>query len=555
MENLDISIANVQSRLEFYEQYPEAPGFEIVPQLQELLPKLATERQTLEDTINNQDAANIQARNSIIADRTRQIQSERKAMEQETRSLQNQLTAARMGDNPLMQQLMESGQRTNEIIANYVDRMNEYLRESDRLQAQLDKYAEQGIQLSADELAVFEAEIQKLKEDAAAAELQGTLQIEIEIENRQRVIDDFSRNLQSSLNDAQVQSLQTRGDVFGANALQRNAGIRQWQGEYQQQSDTINYLASQPGADESQIAKMRSDLESLNQFNLDNLRMQFPDLADSINSTAFQAFQNLGTSIADVFAQARSGEDILKGLGNAFQQFAGQIIQSLLNMAAQAASSELFGLFFPQKSGAGAGGGLSGLFSTLSDANLNTASLESSNVKAGAGFSGSGGSGFDAGSAIGLISTFAGFFANGGYVDGIYQGRDDELHARLTQGEYVLNRDVTAAIGKSQLDSWNFGRNIPRFATGGYVDYSPNTQRKEYRDYNAESQRRQSSRTTEDKPIPIAYTKIGDRDYIEREEFERGMNEAAKKGAREGRDSAYKGISQNPSIRRGLGMN
>lgn len=65
-------------------------------------------------------------------------------------------------------------------------------------------------------------------------------------------------------------------------------------------------------------------------------------------------------------------------------------------------------------------------------------------------------------------------FATGGYVKGPGSEKSDSIHAKLSNGEYVLSAKTTKSIGVEELDRINFGHSVAhtfrnRFATGGLV--------------------------------------------------------------------------------------
>ena len=63
------------------------------------------------------------------------------------------------------------------------------------------------------------------------------------------------------------------------------------------------------------------------------------------------------------------------------------------------------------------------------------------------------------------------FAANGGYISGPGTGTSDDIPARLSDGEFVVNAAATAR-NRSLLEAINSGRRGVgelRFATGGYV--------------------------------------------------------------------------------------
>jgi hypothetical protein len=71
-------------------------------------------------------------------------------------------------------------------------------------------------------------------------------------------------------------------------------------------------------------------------------------------------------------------------------------------------------------------------------------------------------------SGFGREHTVTGGFAGGGKVPGVYVGRDDTVLARLTQGETVIDRQLTQALEKMVASGgWGSGPTIYATVYGG----------------------------------------------------------------------------------------
>jgi len=79
-------------------------------------------------------------------------------------------------------------------------------------------------------------------------------------------------------------------------------------------------------------------------------------------------------------------------------------------------------------------------------------------------------------SAVGLAGAHAmGAYADGGYIVGPGSATSDSIHAKLSNGEFVVNAAATAK-NRGMLESINSGAGVDawqHFATGGYVGSSP----------------------------------------------------------------------------------
>jgi lambda family phage tail tape measure protein len=260
-------------------------------------------------------------------------------------------------------------------------------------------------------------------------------------------------------------------------------------------------MAGQAGYNAEQFSRMRENMEQLNDIRLDNLAQQFPDLAMTINQTAFQAFQGLSGSISALIKGTGTLEDV-------FDSFASTIIDRLVDIAVQWAASEIFSLFMNPASGTPSqptGGGVDLI---------------------GAGMS--------------MIPTVLGAFNDGGIIPGRYAGQSDRHIAMVNPGEFIMSRSAVARHGVGKLNAINTGN----YDAGGYVgniDPSPN----QYKDYSTTPNQSSS-------PIQVEYsvTEINSVRYVSEEQFQRGLQATSQ----ETEKRINRSMRNSPSYRSGIGI-
>jgi hypothetical protein len=133
-------------------------------------------------------------------------------------------------------------------------------------------------------------------------------------------------------------------------------------------------------------------------------------------------------------------------------------------------------------------------------------------------------------SPFGFLSGILGF-ADGGKIPGVDRGKDSLL-AMMRPEEFVVTPSGVESIGQSFLESAN---------SGNLMSY----QQREYS--SGEPVERGGN-------ISIQYEKIGDRDYVTREQFEEGVRYAAQQGAQGGAKITSNWMRNSPSERRRHGF-
>jgi len=248
------------------------------------------------------------------------------------------------------------------------------------------------------------------------------------------------------------------------------------------------------GFDPSVFTKMREEAIALSEVSFQNLSNQFPDLATTMNQTAFQAFQGLGQSVAGLAQGTTNLEQV-------FDSFFSTIISSLADMAVQWAGSQLFEAFMGGGKSSGGGGDISSLIS----------------------------------SGIGLL----GSFDNGGLIPGRFSGKPDQHVARVNPGEYIMQRSSVQKYGSATMRSINMGS----FDKGGMVG----SDRATYKDYSSKSESGGSR-----EPIKVEYsvTEINSVRYISEEQFQRGLTTTSQ----ETEKRMNRSMRNSPSYRGGIGI-
>lgn len=168
------------------------------------------------------------------------------------------------------------------------------------------------------------------------------------------------------------------------------------------------------------------------------------DVPKALNSSEAAALRlnNTLKGTSDAFQNSINGplldfETGAKSAGSAMKEFETQFVRSLLAMANQAL------IIKPLMSG------ISGILGLGGSVGSGSIPVMSSGLGAG-----TGGASFP-------------MFAEGGMINGPGTGTSDSIHAKLSDGEFVVNARATAG-NRALLEAINGGR-IPRFADGGPV--------------------------------------------------------------------------------------
>jgi tape measure domain-containing protein len=241
----------------------------------------------------------------------------------------------------------------------------------------------------------------------------------------------------------------------------------------------------------------------------EELKKRFEELIDPVNM-AITGAQGIGSAFSSAFQSIITGAqstkqvlaDFFKGIGDAFVQMATEIIAQMVVMFA---FKQLLGLF-------GGGGGGAGMFSGQGPVTMPAAGV------------GGGASMFGAGAPS--------FFAEGGFVTGptralIGEGGEPEYvipasKMRTAMGRYAAGARGAAVIpGKGGTQAGETGAGAATM-----------------------------------EPIDVRYSieRINSVDYVTADQFQRGMQQAATKGALEGERRTLLRLQQSPNTRSRIGI-
>jgi muramidase (phage lysozyme) len=280
------------------------------------------------------------------------------------------------------------------------------------------------------------------------------------------------------------------GADFSATFIKRNVAIAQQNMTFKNQMEQLNQLKGQIPNDE--FERMRDYLIQINQLKLDQIRQQFADLSREVELAGRDATKNFFKGFLI------EGKGVFESLKDAFNQMKDQIIGRLIDIGVES-------IFKGKNTGQDTGGGLLG-------------SIVGSVIGGG-------------GNPLGLLTGILGF-SEGGVVPGTDKGKDS-VPAMLRPGEFVVSRDGVTNMGTAFLDSLNSGGAMPSYQQREYSSGEPV----------------ESSRS-----ISIQYEKIGDREYVTREQFEQGIQYAAQEGARGGAKITSNWMRNSPNERRRHGL-
>lgn len=177
----------------------------------------------------------------------------------------------------------------------------------------------------------------------------GNLKAEYErsVQDRQMAVDAQTINSDISVLQAQSQGLSQRGLGFQAKQLDKQIAVKQQGLSFQQQSVELERFIQQNNVAADAAARLRGNLEQVNNVTLDNIQAQFDPMTEVLNGVqgSFKTF------FSDLISGSKSFEDAFKGLVDS-------IVGNLANMAAEWLTNEMFGQLFGKKGeGIGSTGG------------------------------------------------------------------------------------------------------------------------------------------------------------------------------------------------------
>jgi tape measure domain-containing protein len=454
-------------------------------------------------------------RNAIIENLEASGRAELRALTNQNEDLRIQQQAMMISDAGLRDLVAARAER-NSLRREFEESSQSLIAQIGEANKGIERLKAEGFAVDSDEVVIATREVENLTNRLDALESNSVIQLQLIDQNQLELLRQYNAETRSALTAAQVENAGYRSDTFGANQLQYMSERNRIMEDYRSKMDSINQaeiqMAGQAGYSAEQFARMRVNLIDLSNVSLDNLRQQFPDLATTINQTAFNAFQGLSGSISALIKGTGSLEDV-------FDSFASTIIDRLVDIGVQWAASKLFTSFFD---GGGASGGMSALFSPTANGTGGGGDTISSILSSG-------------------ISLLGGLgFNNGGLIPGRYSGSPDRHIARVNPGEFIMRREAVAMHGVSRMNAINAGR----FANGGY--YNPDDKSPKYKDYTASMGDRDSS------PVKVEYsvTEINSVRYVSEEQFQRGLQ--ATSTATEKRIN--RSMRNSPSYRAGVGI-
>lgn len=555
------TIADAEGTLSFNERFPGQIAPEIIAKIESGLPELRKEYEELQALVDTDAAVRNQQRQDIIDDYIKQQSEGLLGLQRQTQSAQEELTIARISD-PTIRQLLEGQSRINQTVADYEQQINQLRQEGVEYEQKLADLQAQGVQLSEDELAIAQQTIALNQQETAELEKQRDLAVETQREQQRALVQQFTGDQSQRLFQSQLQSLQTTGaNRFEINTFQRQNARLEENKRYLEESSRIQAFQAQGLLSPQESQSLLSAESQINQFNLQGINTQFADLATTINTDVFGAFEGFGSTFSQVLSQARSGKDILEGLGDAFESMAGKILENLLNLGIEWANSEIRSLFFPQQ-GNNATASASGILNAASA--LGGLSGGFGNAIGGVGKAATpkGGGGSDWLSiAISAATSLTGGgfgFAEGGKIPGNFTGQVDRVPAMVTEGEFVINRLATQKH-LPLLEAIN-SNSLPRFATGGMVGGMPSAPRIPRSPVapSMPTMPREAANSMGDRAgnseVTLKTQIINNVEYATVAEVQSAFLRAKKEGAVEGKNMAFRQMQQSPNTRRGLGM-
>ncbi|MGK7917299.1 MAG: peptidoglycan DD-metalloendopeptidase family protein [Prochloraceae cyanobacterium] len=183
-------------------------------------------------------------------------------------------------------------------------------------------------------------ELIKLEEKNSAIAVE---KINREAYNRDLSYEQELLNLNSGMEDRKAEAARNRGFELEANAIQRENAIAQENLRYDQE---ISGLEQEYAVEPERLERLKQAALELSQINLASIDEQFKDLGGTIEDLALSEFQGFFSSLVSDIQNV--GDLALKMIGN--------IAQSIAQMFAKRAASQIFGLIFKSAVGFRDGG-------------------------------------------------------------------------------------------------------------------------------------------------------------------------------------------------------
>ncbi|MGK7917527.1 MAG: hypothetical protein AB4038_18615, partial [Prochloraceae cyanobacterium] len=184
------------------------------------------------------------------------------------------------------------------------------------------------------------SELIKLEERNSAIAVEN---INREADNRDLGYEQELLNLNSGIGDRKAEAARARGFELEANAIQRENAIAQENLRYRQE---VARLEQEFAGDPERLERLKQATLELSQINLASIDEQFKDLGGTIEDLALSEFQGFFSSLVTDIQNV--GDLALKMIGN--------IAQSIGQLFAKRAASQIFGLIFKSAVGFRDGG-------------------------------------------------------------------------------------------------------------------------------------------------------------------------------------------------------
>jgi hypothetical protein len=388
--------------------------------------------------------------------------------------LQERAAQAGLEGNEIGVQVIQTRGDIMGIGDRYAEQMRPLEEQLKRIRDNMEAIDGQGLNLNPEQLTLAQQEATHLSDQLDALTQQRDIEIRIAQTGLEQVRQQLEDTLQQDTVEASATYLENNRDTFGAAQVREQYAFEQENERFGRQMSGIDALEESTQFSAEQIAALRSEAETLNALNLENIDSQFKDLGETLETIGQES---LGQFFNDILTGSKSA-------GEAFKDLISNILSQLAQLAVNALLKDLFGGGggLPGQQAAG-GGGIGGVLSGIFGAGQQAAG-------AAVGGGGGGLGGGLAGTILNIGASLIGGFAEGGEVDALnhssyrkgYGAISEALQregnnavlAALTPGEEVLT--VAQARRYRELgmdDVLNFksggtvGMSAPRIQTSG----------------------------------------------------------------------------------------
>ena len=268
-----------------------------------------------------------------------EMSANRTARAQQTMSLETEAFLSAIKD-PTLQAFLRTGFEAQAKSNSYADQINKINEEASKLEEQIKAVEASGLGANMPELGLMREKLADLRDTAIELQSNADLEFKVSVTGQTELLEQLQTSLTDQATNARVNRLQQRGDTFGANALQRQAGRAQIEQNFTNQRTSI--MALKGTAQEGQIPGLLSQLEEVRGFSLEGINNEFLTLGQTMEQTAQGALKGFLSDLG-------KGKSLAESLTGALDNLAGSLLDMVLN---QAFSAIFKGV------GAGIGGGL-----------------------------------------------------------------------------------------------------------------------------------------------------------------------------------------------------